>query len=263
MSDKGLEAALAYEELFVPALFQEWAPRIVEAVAIKPGNRVLDVACGTGAVTRELVTRVGSAGQVSAIDLAPGMVAIARRKAPTADIREGNAQALPWPDASFDAVVCQFGLMFFADRVQAVREMLRVLAPGGRLAISTWAPLADTPAYADELALIERIAGPAAGVPLRAPFALSDRAELARLLVEAGASSVDVTTHPGTGNFPSIRTMIEADLRGWMPLNGVVLDEPVIEKILAEAETALAKYVTADGTMRFASPGHIATGAKT
>jgi len=262
MSDEGIEAAQAYEELLVPALFQEWAPRIADAVATKPGDRVLDVACGTGAVTRELVARVGATGAVSALDLAPGMVAVARPKAPTADIREGNAQALPWPDASFDAVVCQFGLMFFADRVQAVREMLRVLVPDGRLAVSTWAPLADAPAYADELALVERIAGPAAGVPLRVPFALGDRAELTRVLIDAGATSVAVTTHPGTGNFPSVRTMLEADLRGWLPLNGVVLEEPVIQRVLAEAEPALARYMAADGTLRFAMPGHVATAVR-
>jgi len=138
VSQAQIEAANAYETLFVPALFGEWAPRVAEAAQVKLGQRVLDVACGTGVLAREVVSRTGPSGYVAGVDPDPGMLAVARTLAPSVDWREGDAESLPFPHRSFDAVVSQFGLMFFADRHRAIREMLRVLAPGGRLAAAVW-----------------------------------------------------------------------------------------------------------------------------
>src|SRR5919108_5331348 len=118
-----IDAANAYEALFVPALFGQWAPRVADAAQIQPGQRVLDVGCGTGVLAREVASRMGSSGRVAGIDPSPGMVAVAKQLAPTVDWREGLAESLPFPDQSFDAVVSQFGLMFFTDRRQALREM--------------------------------------------------------------------------------------------------------------------------------------------
>ena len=125
----------------------------------------------------------------------------------------GAAESLPFPDQSFDAVVSQFGLMFFMDRRQALREMLRVLAPGGRLVVAVWDSLETMPAYAAEVALLEQTAGRQAADALRAPFVLGNRQHLATLFSEAGVDSPEITTHHGTAQFPSIRTMVEADLR--------------------------------------------------
>src|SRR5262245_55399265 len=128
-----IDAANAYQALFVPALFGQWAPRLAELAQVKPDQRVLDVACGTGVLARELVHRMGAYGKVVGVDPSPGMLAVARRLSATVEWREGVAEALPFPDESFDAVVSQFGLMFFTDRRKAVREILRVLAHRGRL----------------------------------------------------------------------------------------------------------------------------------
>jgi hypothetical protein len=92
---------------------------------------------------------------------------------------------------------------------------------------------------------------------LRAPFALGDRGELLALFESAGAKTPAVTTHRGTARFPSLRTMMEAELRGWLPVMGVVLEEAQIEQILADAEYALHEFVTADGRAEFEMPGHI------
>ena len=266
MSDAALQdqidAARAYEGLFVPALFGQWVTRVADSARIQTGQRVLDVACGTGVLAREVAERVGPAGHVAGLDPSPGMLAVGKEREPAIDWTEGVAEALPFPEASFDAVVSQFGLMFFTDRHRAIHEMLRVLAPGGRLVVAVWDSLANTPAYAESVALLERLAGTQAADALRAPFVLGDRGALATLFAEAGASSVEITTHSGTARFPSLSVMVEADIRGWLPVMGVVLTEAQISRILEAAEDALGAYVTADGRMEFESPAHLVAAVK-
>jgi len=261
-SEQEIAAAAAYEDLHVPALFKQWAPRVVNAAQIQAGNRVLDVACGTGVVAREAVLHVGDIGFVAGVDANPGMLAVANRLAPTIEWREGVAESLPYESQSFDAVISQFGLMFFQDRAAALSEMMRVLAPGGRVSVAVWESLENSEAYPVEVALLERLAGQPAADALRAPFVLGDKAELTTMFKDAGFTSVEAATHHGTARFPSIRVMVEADLRGWLPVMGVALDEVQIQSILNEAEGALNQYVTADGAMEFDSPAHIITGQK-
>lgn len=258
-----IEAGNAYEALFVPALFGQWAARVSQAAGIRPGQRVLDVACGTGILAREIASRVGADGHVAGIDPSPGMIAVAGRIAPKIDWREGVAESLPFPDGSFDAVVSQFGLMFFTDRQRALREMGRVLVPGGRLAVAVFDSLDSMPAYATEVDLLERTAGRQAADALRAPFVLGDRSELAALFSEAGFAPVAIDTHRGTARFPTIRTMVEADLRGWLPVMGVVLTEEQIGRILAEAEQALGPYAMPDGRAEFPLSAHLVVATKT
>lgn len=257
-----VDAAHAYEALFVPALFGQWAPKVADAAQVRPGQRALDVACGTGVLARELASRTGAAGRVVGIDPNPGMLAVAKQLAPAIEWREGVAESLPFPDRSFDAVVSQFGLMFFTDRHQALREMLRVLAPGGRLAVAVWGALDSMPAYASEVALLERAAGRPAADALRAPFVLGGRDDLATLFAEAGVAPAEVSTHLGTARFPGIRTMVEADLRGWLPVMGVVLAEDRIGRILQDAEQALGPYAAADGRAEFQLSAHLVTAGK-
>jgi SAM-dependent methyltransferase len=257
-----IAAATAYEDLHVPALFQQWAARVMDAAQIRPGCRVLDVACGTGVLARQAELRLGNEGFVAGLDISPGMLAVAKRLAPAIEWREGAAELLPYEAESFDVVVSQFGLMFFQDRVGALCEMMRVLAPGGRMAVAVWESLDNSQAYPTEVALLERIAGERAADALRAPFVLGDRATLTALFKDAGVGSIEIATHRGKARFPSIRTMVEADLRGWLPVMGVVLTEEQIQSILNEAEQALGEYVTQEGMVEFDSPAHIVTGMK-
>jgi SAM-dependent methyltransferase len=257
-----IDAANAYEGLMVPALFGEWASMVAAAAHIQAGERVLDVACGTGVLAREVLTRTGAGDLVTGLDPSAGMLAVAKRLAPGVEWRQGVAESLPFPDASFDVVVCQFGLMFFNDRSEALRQVLRVLRPGGRLAFAVWDSLESIPAYAEEVALLERLVGAPAADALRAPFVLGDRGDLEALFEGAGVGAVEVGIRKGTARFPSIRVMVEADLRGWLPVMGVLLTEEQIAGILEAAEQALSDYVASDGAVTFGTSALIVTGMK-
>jgi SAM-dependent methyltransferase len=257
-----LLAAREYEASLVPALMHEWAPRLVGAARIQPGDRVLDVACGTGVLAREVANRVSPGGTVVGLDLDPGMLAVARTSRPDLEWREGNAESLPFPDATFDAVVSQFGLMFVPDPPRALAEMWRVLEPGGRMAVAVWASLEETPAYEAETRLIERIAGSIAGAPLRKPFSFGDRRLFAEQFALAGVPLEGITTVVGSGRFPSIRAMVAADVIGWLPVMGVHLSPRTVEAILGEAEVELAPYRQSDGSALFDSPAHLAVAVR-
>lgn len=265
MSNPTLEAqvaaAKAYQALFVPALFGQWAPKLADAAELVAGQSVLDVACGTGVLAREAQLRVGPGGYVAALDPSPGMLTVAKELSPSVDWQRGAAESMPFSDASFDVVASQFGLMFM-DRDEAIREMLRVLKPSGRLVVAVWDAVNNIPAYAAEVALVARLAGEDAADALRAPFVLGDRALLARVFDDAGAHSVAIDTITGVARFPSIRVMVEADLRGWLPVVGVKLTEDEIGRILQEAEDALHPYVTGDGRVTFDARAHLVTAKK-
>ena len=149
-------AAIAYEKDFVPAIFAQWPPVLAEITGIKPGDRVLDVACGTGVLACEVARRVGSTGNVTGLDLNEAMLAVARGLRPEIEWRQGNAAKLPFEDCAFDVVVSQFALMFFPDRVTALREMWRVLASHGRLAVAVGAPIAHSKGYTEFAEILRR-----------------------------------------------------------------------------------------------------------
>ena len=253
-------AAEVYERLFVPALFGPWARRLADAARLAPGDRVLDVACGTGVVAREAAGRVGPDGAVTGLDLNEGMLAVARRIAPAIEWRDGRAEELPLPDRSFDAVLCQFGLMFFTDRAGALREMWRVLAPGGRLAVAVWDSMERSPGYAALAALLAELFGDAVAAELDAPFALGDVAALRALLDAAGVAGATLRTEQGTARFPSLHTWLESDARGWTL--AAHIDDAGFARLCDAAGTRLARFVQPDGTVAFPVQAHIVTASR-
>ena len=253
-------AAEVYEDVYVPALFQAWAPRMVDAARVAAGQRVVDVSCGTGVLARALAERVGANGHVAGLDVNDGMLAVARRRAPAIAWHRGAAEALPFATAEFDAVLCQFALMFFDDRAKALGEMHRVLRPGGRFAIAVWCSLDETPAYAAVVALLDGLFGPAAAASLRMPFVLGDAARAVSLVRAAGFDDVQIATHEGQARFPSVETWMHADVRGWTAAD--VIDDAGYARLLAEACCELARFVRPDGSVVFRCPAHIVTATR-
>jgi ubiquinone/menaquinone biosynthesis C-methylase UbiE len=195
--------AETYERYMVPAFFGPWASRLLEWAAPGPGERVLDVASGTGVVARQAAPIVGRSGHVVGVDFSPHMLAVAREAARgdglAIEWREGRAEALPFADGSFDLVLCQFALMFFADRSAAVAEMLRVLRPGGRAGLSVFQPLDRHPFYETLHEAILRRLG-ASGV--EDIFSLGDAATLQALMAAAGFRRVEIEPVRMTARFP-------------------------------------------------------------
>jgi len=252
-------AAEVYERFFVPALFGQWGDPVVALADPPPAARFLDVACGTGVVARAAQRRLGPGGRVTGLDRNPGMLAVARKAAPAADWQEGLAEALPFADASFDSVASQFGIMFFEDRIRALKEMWRVLAPGGRLVVAVWDGLDGSPGYRDMVGLLERLFGRPAAAALEAPFCLGDRADFAALFQAAGIPA-RVQTQAGEARFPSIEAWVHTDVKGWTLAD--MIDAAQYRRLQTAAAEALAAYVGADGQVRFAAPAHLAVAEK-
>jgi ubiquinone/menaquinone biosynthesis C-methylase UbiE len=199
----GAITAENYQRFFVPSIAAPLAKVLLDMAQLRPGERVLDVACGTGAVTRLAADRVGASGWVAGLDVNPAMLAVASSQAllgKTIDWREANAQAMPFPDHGFDAVLCQMGLQFFPDKPRALREMRRVLDQGGRAFVSVPGP---TPAafaiMADALA---RHFGPEVAAFVDGVFSMHDGDELAALLRAAGFLKVDIQSKVSTLRLP-------------------------------------------------------------
>ncbi len=250
------EAARIYDAFFVPALFGEWAGPTCDAADIGSGDRVLDIACGTGVVAREAARRAGSRGRVVGLDRNPGMLAVAREQAPDIDWREGRAEALPFEDANFDVALCQFGLMFFEDRAGALREMRRVVRPGGTAAVVVWDRAETSPGYAAMIELIDRMFGASAADALRAPFVLGDAEALRSLLDAAGWADASIDTRTGTARFASISDWVRTDVRGWTLAD--LIDDEQCAALTRAAEAELSRFAGSDGRVAFAAPGHVA-----
>jgi SAM-dependent methyltransferase len=217
-------AAQVYERELVPAIFGPWAPRVLDVAAPAAGERVLDVACGTGVVARLAAERVGADGCVVGLDLNPGMLAVAR-SLPVTGVPIGWVQAtagrLPFPDGSFEVVCCQLGLQFFPDRSAALAEMARVLVAGGRLAAMVWRSIDHSPGFQVLAAALDRHVGPAAGALMRAPFGLGEEGALRGLVEGAGFREVGVDRQGGVVRFGSARELVVAYGAG-SPLAGPI-----------------------------------------
>jgi ubiquinone/menaquinone biosynthesis C-methylase UbiE len=260
MSTPPLTPAEVYEREMVPAIFARWAPDLVAQVEVEPGQRVLDVACGTGVVTRLLADRVGPRGRVVGLDLNPVMLAAARASAKDAPIEwlEASAQSIPLPDAAFDAATCQQGLQFFPDKAVALAEIRRVLVPSGRLALAVWRSVEHAPAFqALEAALARRIGPVRAALP---PFGLGDAEAVRALVIGAGFREVRILAEVKTTRFRSGEHMVRTVVAGAPSMLAALAEqgEAALDAIAREVAEAMRGYLDDDG-LAFPQATHIVT----
>jgi ubiquinone/menaquinone biosynthesis C-methylase UbiE len=249
-------AAELYERYLVPAVTLPWAVDLVDRVGVGPGDRVLDLACGTGVVARTAASRVGGAGRVAALDLNAGMLTVARSLAPTSgrsiEWYEGSATSLPFEDGEFQVVLCQLGLQFFPDQAKAVQEILRVLAVRGRVGASVYTAIERNPATHALSDALDWHLGPGASQAKRAEHSLGDARIFRALFADVGFAEVRVETVARNVHFASAAEYVRIQLSA-TPLAALLeehepaMRERLIALVGADVGDRLAQYVHEDG----------------
>lgn len=238
-----------YDGYFVPAIFVPWTHVLLEHAEPQAGERVLDVACGTGIVARTVAPLVGSEGKVIALDISPDMLAVARKHAaPSGAViewREGDALALP--DGPFDLVLCQQGLQFFPDPAAAVTEMRRVLDHEGRVVLSVWQPLQLHVVYEALLRSTAHQLG-AALEDLAHAWSLGDAKQLRRLFDDAAFQETTISQHSITVEFPEPDRFVDLTVLGGATTIpafarlGEAERAELVESVKQETEDVLERY---------------------
>ncbi len=246
----------AYEQYMVPGIMIPGVDLMLQVAQPQFGERALDLACGTGIVARTIAPLLGHQGAVTAVDINPAMLAVARSLPPpqgaSVDWREGSALALPLPDAAYDLTLCHQALQFFPDKVAALRETRRILVSGGRLVLNVQQSLQHNPVYRifNEV-LIGIMKLPA----LAAPFSFGEVEPLRTALIEAGFSNVEVIPVTHSISFPSMSIFIQASIIG----SSAVIQElahldvdaktRLADQITHDMQDTLAPYIQPDGTL--------------
>jgi SAM-dependent methyltransferase len=208
----------AYRDTLLDPVFRPWAQLLLSAAEVKPGERLLDVATGPGTVAQAAAAVLGPSGQVTACDISPAMLAIARSVPPQPDAApidylEASAAALPSATGSQDVVTCQQGLQFFPDRAAAIAEMSRVLRPGGRVAVAVWTAIEECPAMAAlERAIRDQLGDELADRYRSGPWGQPDGATWAELLSSGGFTDVHVEKRELLAVFPGGAAQLTASL---------------------------------------------------
>jgi ubiquinone/menaquinone biosynthesis C-methylase UbiE len=206
-----------YDRHLAPVCLAPHADDLADRVPYRPALRVLETACGTGVATRPLLERLPYDGRLVATDLNESMLEVFHERVPDdprLEWRVADAQALPDPDASFDVVACQFGMMFLPDKSAGMREARRVLRPGGTFVFNTWMPFEHNPAQRAAHELVARFFDNDPPVFYDVPFGWNDASGIRRALLEAGFRDVRLTTVKRTGTCPSHRSLAVGCVRG-------------------------------------------------
>jgi ubiquinone/menaquinone biosynthesis C-methylase UbiE len=241
------DAPKTYQQHLVPAIFASASEILLHYATPKPGDRVLDIACGTGIVTRQAAMMLGGKGRVAGIDIDPAMLQVAvtlsQPTSPLIEWRQGDAETLPYEDASFDLILCQHGLQFFNDKRAAAAEMRRVLAPAGRVAINVHQPLDHNLVYKYfNDSLTRHIGAPA----LARSFSFGDPDALYELLYNAGFREIEIFQAVHNATFPSIEVFVHVSLLGsGQPLPELAtLDSAQRAALLENVERDLSQTLT-------------------
>jgi SAM-dependent methyltransferase len=253
--------AQAYQSYFGPAIFEPLAERMLAVAAPAAGEHVIDVACGTGIVTRRAAAHAGPGGRVVGVDISPAMIETARAIEPDddgsapIDYREGDGTALREPSGAYDLAYCHQGLQFFPDRPAGAGELRRVVRAGGRAVVAVWQGIDRHPLYA-ALADAEEPHLAALGVSLSrqeliAPFSLGGAGELRDLLHEAGFADVQVVTESIEARFADADRFVERLEYAYAAVVPAFAQDPAafqayLERIVADTRDVVAEYRAGD-----------------
>lgn len=233
----------AYERKSVARVFGPLAIEFLKHFPVQEGERVLDVACGTGIVARNVAIQVGPKGHVKGIDLNPGMLKVAKSLEPSEGAKiewhEGDATKLPFEEDEFDVVLCQQGLQFFSDKLSAIGEMFRVLAEGGRVGICIGRSIEHAPYNLAKAEALGRHVGPEAEEKERnrTPFSLGRSEALFELILGAGFKDVQIQQLEFTSNMGLLdETVNEASFPD--------LDSEIAAKVVSDVHETLQPYVS-------------------
>jgi ubiquinone/menaquinone biosynthesis C-methylase UbiE len=242
-------AAENYEKFFVPVIPAPLASDLLDLASLRSGERVLDVACGTGIVTRLAAGRVGANGAVAGLDVDPGMLSVARAATPSGvsiEWYETSVEAMPLPDETFDVVSCQMGLQFFRAKPVALREMRRVLVPGGRVVINVLGPI--PPFFVRLTEALARHVGAESASMMRFPFSLHDPGELRTLLAGARFRKVEIRSTTKLLQLPAPEEFLREHMRSTPFADAVAaLDERQYADFERDVCAGWQEFKTADG----------------
>jgi ubiquinone/menaquinone biosynthesis C-methylase UbiE len=222
---------------------------------VSAGHSVLDAACGTGIVARTATERVGPNGRVVGVDLNQAMLTVAERVCPGVELRQADITSLPFDDATFDVVLCQMALMFFPDRIAAIREMGRVVEPQGTVVVMVPSSLDAQPAYRPLVDLAARHAGPEAVAMLSAYWACGDLDELIGTTRDAGLEVLSTRTRMGTARFESIDEFVSVEVES-TPVRERLTDHEY-DTLRREANRVLEEFTEVGGTAHIPIEGHL------
>lgn len=252
-----------YERYLVPAITAHWANDLLDRLALRHGESVIDIACGTGVVAR-LAAERGHIGRLVGIDLNTAMLATARTKSSDIEWFEGSALELPFDESSFDVVVCQLGLQFFPDRSLALKEMLRVLKPEGRVGLSVFSAIERTPAAHALVQALDKYLGAESSRTKRSEHLSCDASEVGDWAKQAGFDFVDVATVNKRFTFPSMLDYVRIQLSA-TPMAGLLKErdaeqrERLILSIADDAASRVAPSMLADGRLTFPQESFVVT----
>lgn len=250
----GIKPPENYEQYFVPLIGEPVAKDQVRLADLHEGEKILDVACGTGIVARLAEAKAGPEGTVTGVDINPGMLAVARALTSGGSIRwhEASAEDMPFPDESYDMVMCQMGLQFMEDKVAALREMHRVLVSGGRLVLNV--PGRAGEAFRIMAQAMERHISPEAGGFVRQVFSLNDPGEIDKLASDAGFVEVNVSTRNKTFTLSPPGQFLWQYIHS-TPLAGVLAEvDEEVKKTFEEEVTGQWQAFVDDGSFIYEQP---------
>ena len=255
-----------YEAVLVPSILGPAAEALVTWAAPQSGEAVIDIGCGTGAAARYAAAWVGGGGRVTGVDVNDGMLGVARSLAAAGgapiEWRRGSADALPLDEESADLALCAQTLQFLSDRTSAVAEAYRVLRPGGRLAVSVWRELSESPYFAALVEAVSTHIGPETASGLRSAFAMSEAAEVGNLLERASFDGVQVVSTQIELDLPAAEAFVPVHI-GATPMSAGYTSAPPQDQaaVVRDVAEAMAKYSTEKG-VRVPFSMHLGRGSK-